>query len=113
MFCCDKEHAHCSSINRLLSPLEPEVLLLLLSLAKSSQARADVVRFLTEIRGREKVVTGEDLKEMGLPPGPSYAEILSRVHDAYLDGEVKDRQEALALCRKLVRSGITPHRPSL
>ncbi len=102
-----------SIINRLLSPLEPEVLLLLLSLARSSRARADVVKFLTELRGKEKIVTGSDLKEMGLPPGPAYAEILSRVHDAYLDGEVKDRQEALALCRKLARSGITPRRPSL
>ena len=47
------------------------------------------------------LLTGEDLKALGLPPGPSYARILRVVEDAQLDGVVKDHGEALALARKL------------
>ena len=36
-------------------------------------------------------MTGEDLAEMGYPPGPQYREILEKVMDARLDGLVTDR----------------------
>jgi poly(A) polymerase len=48
----------------------------------------------------QRLVTGEDLKEMGLPPGPLYKEILQAVEDAQLDGAIADRAKALELVRE-------------
>jgi tRNA nucleotidyltransferase (CCA-adding enzyme) len=38
-------------------------------------------------------ITGDDLKKMGLEPGPAYRTILSRLRNARLDGEVSTREE--------------------
>ncbi len=62
-----------------------------------------VQRFLLETPPEQvsppRFVTGDDLLEMGLPPGPRYREILQAVEDAQLDGRVKSREEALSLVR--------------
>ncbi len=52
-----------------------------------------------EIRPKP-LVTGEDLIEMGHQPGPRFKEILRAVEDAQLEGQVKSREEALALVRR-------------
>lgn len=49
-----------------------------------------------------RLVTGDDLRELGLPPGPLYREILRALEDAQLDGRLADRDDALALARELV-----------
>jgi tRNA nucleotidyltransferase (CCA-adding enzyme) len=41
--------------------------------------------------------TGDDLIARGLPPGPRYGEILTRLRAAWLDGEVKDKEQELQL----------------
>ena len=48
----------------------------------------------------ERLLTGEDLKMLGYPPGPLYAAILSTVEDAQLEGQVHSREEALELVRR-------------
>jgi poly(A) polymerase len=47
------------------------------------------------------LVTGEDLKQLGLPPGPTYRELLEAVRDAQLDERLLTRDEALAFIRDL------------
>ena len=47
-----------------------------------------------------RLVTGDDLKEMGLRPGPLYKEILDIVEEAQLNGLVRTRDEALRLVQK-------------
>jgi poly(A) polymerase len=46
-----------------------------------------------------RLVTGEDLKEMGFLPGPRFKEILTAVEDAQLEGKIVTREEALELVR--------------
>jgi tRNA nucleotidyltransferase/poly(A) polymerase len=48
------------------------------------------------------LVTGDDLKEHGVPPGPAYRRLLERVREAQLDGEIHDRTEALALVDRIL-----------
>lgn len=48
------------------------------------------------------LIHGGDLLALGLTPGARFKELLDRVRDAQLDGEVKDHDEALALVRRLV-----------
>jgi len=53
-----------------------------------------------EVSAPPRLVTGDDLIEMGYRPGPLFAKVLDRVRDAQLDGAVSTRQEALALARR-------------
>jgi poly(A) polymerase len=47
------------------------------------------------------LITGDDLKGLGIPPGPVYREILDAVRDAQLDKRVANREGALALIQRL------------
>ncbi|MDX1945152.1 MAG: hypothetical protein SFU86_07080, partial [Pirellulaceae bacterium] len=47
------------------------------------------------------LITGADLKPLGIPPGPAYREILSAVRDAQLDHQITTRDEAVLLAKRL------------
>ena len=63
-----------------------------------------VRRFLEETPPEQvrpaRLVTGDDLKQMGFEQGPVYREILQAVEDAQLDGRVASREEALEFVRQ-------------
>ena len=42
------------------------------------------------------LITGDDLKAMGYTPGPLFSEILSTVEEEHLDGNLSDRDSAIA-----------------
>jgi tRNA nucleotidyltransferase (CCA-adding enzyme) len=41
-------------------------------------------------------LSGNDLKKMGIPPGPRYKKLLAELLDAKLDGRVRNREEEVA-----------------
>jgi poly(A) polymerase len=49
------------------------------------------------------LITGKDLQDEGLAPGPRFKELLEIVRDAQLDVQIKTREEALALVRSLFK----------
>ena len=42
----------------------------------------------------ERLLTGDDLLEMGYHPGPLFAEILRKLEDAQLEGQIQSKEEA-------------------
>jgi len=64
--------------------------------------RRRIVRYAAEDRSRRLPVNGDDLLAAGLE-GPAIGRALARIRIAYLDGRVKDRNEALALAREFYR----------
>ncbi len=48
------------------------------------------------------LITGDDLRTAGYRPGPRFRDVLSRVRDAQLDGQIHNRAEALALAQRLL-----------
>jgi poly(A) polymerase len=48
------------------------------------------------------LLSGDDLKEIGLEPGPAYKKLLDAVREAQLEGTVTTREEALALVKRLL-----------
>ncbi len=46
--------------------------------------------------------TGDDLKARGVPPGPRYGQVLGRLRDAWLDGEVTTPDEENRLLKTLL-----------
>ena len=67
-----------------------------------------VQRFLAETPPEQvrppRLVTGDDLKGMGMVPGPKFKEILLAVEEAQLDGQLSDRESALQFARSISRS---------
>ena len=61
--------------------------------------------FLSKLRRLRPSLNGDDLRSLGLPPGPQMGQILKRLHAARLDGEVSTREEETALVQKLLTSG--------
>lgn len=63
-----------------------------------------VRRFLAETPAEavrpQRLITGEDLKEMGFRPGPVFHEILQAVEDAQLEGTIRSREDAIGLVRE-------------
>ncbi len=47
-----------------------------------------------------RLVTGEDLKALGYRPGPQFAVILKTVEDAQLEGQLSNREDALAFVKE-------------
>jgi poly(A) polymerase len=48
------------------------------------------------------LITGGDLRVLGVLPGPRYKELLDTVREAQLDGTITNREEALELLRRLI-----------
>ncbi|MCP4693528.1 MAG: polynucleotide adenylyltransferase, partial [Desulfobacterales bacterium] len=50
---------------------------------------------------RPSLISGADLIVMGVTPGPRLGRLLKKIREAQDAGEVKHREEALALAKKL------------
>ena len=58
--------------------------------------------YLVSWRHIKPATTGDDLKAHGLEPGPRFADILRQLRAAWLDGEVKTKEEEIVLLGKLI-----------
>lgn len=79
-----------------------EAELLALHAAAPPPVRRRLVRWAAEDRGRRPPVGGAELVAAGLR-GPAVGGALRRIREAWLDGEVANREEALALAREWAR----------
>lgn len=74
----------------------------------SLEAYEFVRKFLAETPPEQvrppRLVTGDDLKGMGISPGPRFKEILLAVEEAQLDGRLSDRESALQFARSICQS---------
>jgi tRNA nucleotidyltransferase (CCA-adding enzyme) len=58
--------------------------------------------YLVIWRKVKPTITGDNLKQRGLQPGPRFADILRQLRAAWLDGEVQTREEELKLLEELL-----------
>ncbi|MGE0642800.1 MAG: CBS domain-containing protein [Nitrospira sp.] len=92
-----------AEVYHLLSGLSDEALLILMAKSKGETVKRQVSAFLTTYQQMKPTLTGKDLKAMGLKPGPKFKQILDRLLDARLNGEVKTESEERRLIEKLVQ----------
>ncbi len=88
-----------SRVYDLLAPLEIEALLLMMAKAKQDAAKKYISLYLTHLRNVKIMLTGDDLKAIGIQPGPRYKKILAELLDAKLDGLVRNREDELDFAR--------------
>lgn len=89
-----------SRIVRLLEPFSLETILYTHAFARSEKLRGAITRYLTDLRHVKPSITGAVLKQMDIPPGPRYREILNLLRRARLDGVVRNRVEEIAWVRR-------------
>jgi tRNA nucleotidyltransferase (CCA-adding enzyme) len=91
-----------SAICRLLEPYPARVLATTWLATDSKEVAEILLRYQTDWRLVEPIITGNDLKDMGLKPGPLFGRLLRALRDARLDGEVSSRKEEEAFLEHLL-----------
>lgn len=80
--------------------LDIETILFAVAIAGDDQKKKEISHYLIELRKVKSVLSGEDLKSMGIPPGPVYSAILDAVLDERLRGSLKTREDEIAFVKE-------------
>ncbi len=96
-----------SQIYRALEVLGPEALAFLLAQRDSGRFEGFVRVMVEKLSKVRLAISGDDLKRMGIPPGPIYRRILDKVFEAKLDGEVRTEEEELKMVHRTWRENET------
>jgi tRNA nucleotidyltransferase (CCA-adding enzyme) len=103
LFMADREPPP-SAVFRALHDRPAETLLLLQATCDDSRVWKSTTLYWEKLRQIRPSLSGHDLIELGIKPGPGFQEVLRTVHDALLDGRVKNREEELALAAELIKN---------
>ncbi|MBN1399427.1 MAG: CBS domain-containing protein [Anaerolineae bacterium] len=91
-----------SSIYRWLHPFSREARFVLSVLSDSELVRQRLEIFQEQLASVSPQIDGHFLRSLGVTPGPIYGEILERVRDALLDGQIASLAEEERLAKSLV-----------
>jgi len=111
----EKERQRPSTLVRCLEPASREALFVLWIATDSCLAREQIEAYDHTYRKIRPLLTGDDLKGMGLPPGPLFGALLDALRSARLNGQVKTRMDEEAMVEELLmhwaRQGYRLRRP--
>jgi tRNA nucleotidyltransferase (CCA-adding enzyme) len=82
-----------SLLFRKLNHFRTEVLLYMMASTVRDEVKRAISHYYNKLRTTTTLLKGNDLKEMGLEPGPMYRKILDSLLDARLNGLVTTRQD--------------------
>ena len=77
----------------LLSKLKIETILLAMAISKERKKQKVISQYLTELRKVKTILSGDDLKQMGIKPGPLYSRILKELLEERLRGHLTSRED--------------------
>ncbi|NWF52752.1 MAG: CBS domain-containing protein [Nitrospirae bacterium] len=80
-------------IYNLLKGMRLETILLAMAISKDRLKQKVISRYLTELRKIETFLKGEDLKKMGIKPGPAYSKILRELLEEKLRGHITSKED--------------------
>jgi len=90
-----------SRVFGLLEPLSYEVIIFIKAKFKNHNIKKHIENFFQDYNGTRLYISGEDLRSLGLAPGPHYQKIFHRLLNAKLDGLLKTKKEELELIKKI------------
>jgi tRNA nucleotidyltransferase (CCA-adding enzyme) len=92
-----------SDVYKLLNKIPVEVLIFIVAKSEavfqtglSCKIKKAVADYLSYMREEKVLITGDDLKQLGLPPGPMYKDIIMDVLYARLDKKVITKEDEIA-----------------
>jgi tRNA nucleotidyltransferase (CCA-adding enzyme) len=93
-----------SELYHKLVVFKTELVLYMMALSKRERVKKAISYFYTQLRSVDVAITGKDLMQMGLKPGPLYKKILQRVLEAKLNGRLENVEDE----RNFVRAEFLP-----
>ncbi len=100
-----------SGLYHLLEGYSEAALTIFALAAEGPFVRERIELFESRLRGIAPETTGDDLRRMGIPPGPLYRKILVRLRNARLDGEIATREQEQALVDRMLQTSPTAANP--
>jgi tRNA nucleotidyltransferase (CCA-adding enzyme) len=98
-----EDRSKLSRLCAILRPIPLEGVLFLMARSRKEHIRRNISQYLTRLRDMTSDVSGADLRDMGMEPGPVYTVILNRVLEAKIDGRAASRDDQLRLARRIWR----------
>ena len=92
-----------SGIYAALKPLSAEEILFIRAGTKKKTVISAISKFLAEYSSVKIAIGGENLKRLGMKPGPVYTKILARVLREKINGKIKNKREELDFVKKHVK----------
>jgi len=86
-----------------LEPLSYEVIILLKAKFGEASLRNNIDRFFLNLNGSRISISGDDLRRLGLEPGPHFQKIFKSILNAKLDGKLRTKQDELRLVKNIIR----------
>ena len=95
-----------SEIYHLLEGLDAEWLLFIMAKTQQQETRRAISLYFRNLKEVRSELGGKDLKHMGIKPGPIYRQILDRLLDGRLNGELTSREEEVEFVRQHFMEGV-------
>ncbi len=80
-----------------------ESILLVMVASDTNEIKKACVRYLSELKDMRPALSGKDLMELGIQPGPKYSKIFQQILYEKLRGNLKTREEELEYVKSLIR----------
>jgi tRNA nucleotidyltransferase (CCA-adding enzyme) len=94
-----------SEIYHLLEGLDGEWLLFIMAKTQKAETRRAISLYFRNLKEVRSELGGKDLKNMGILPGPIYRQILDRLLEGRLDGDLNSREEEVEFVRQHFTEG--------
>ena len=62
-----------------------------------------IVNYLKKYKKESLYISGKELKELQIEPGPIYSQILNKLLCAQLDGEVKNKKDEIKFVKNILK----------
>lgn len=92
-----------SATYKMLKHYPHQVLVACALASYNAAARSQLELYLDRLRYVKSSLDGEDLKRMGVPPGPRLGRMLEGLREAKLDGKIGTREDEVALVRRWLK----------
>jgi len=89
-----------------LKGLSMEILFVLCMLSNEKKFIDRVILYINNLKNIKTCVTGKDLKELGVKPGPEYAVLLDKVLAEKLNGNLQTYNDELEFLKKIIPKKI-------
>ncbi len=82
-----------ADLYHLLKGISLETLLFSMAVSKNKQKQKSISQYLIELRKIKPILKGDDLKMIGIQPGPAYSRLLNELLDEKLRGRLKNKED--------------------
>jgi tRNA nucleotidyltransferase (CCA-adding enzyme) len=91
---------------QIFNSIPTEILLFAMAKTKSEEVKKAISLFMTKLKEIKICITGQDLIDLGIRPGPIFHKLLDEVLEARLDGKVETKEEEIEYVKKRMNENI-------